>query len=143
MYVQQLGGYKLSGSTEALTSAAVIARHMFLLPANVKRLAFVITTATVSTGNIVITAKKYVTPGSASGAVTLDTLTIPTGVAAGTYYYKNVNPETYSFKRTEELVFEVTTAAAGMSGAGAGYSLFEADYDPENIKNDTDAVASA
>lgn len=143
MYVNSLAGVRQIVAAESLTSAAVISSHVCMLPMEVKQIKFAVSTATVSSGDIVITAKKYVTIGSATGAVTLGTLTIPTGVAAGKVYYKPLDPNDASFLPGEVLVFEVTTAAAGGGAAGAGSSLFEADYAPSDVRNDSDAVLSA
>lgn len=141
MYLNRFGGPRLISTAESLASAAVIARFMAMHQVQVKQIAFVVSTATVSSANIVVTVKRRPTVGSSSGEVTIGTLSIPTGVAAGKMYYKNVTPVTVA--QGEEIVFEVTTAAAGMGAAGAGYSGFDAEHDPEVPANNSDMVASA
>lgn len=141
MYIEQFGGIRAISSAESLASAAVIARFLAMKQISVKQIAFVISTATVSTGNIVVTVKRRPTVGSTSGEVTIGTLTIPTAIAAGKMYYKNVTPVVVA--QGEEVVFEVTTAAAGMGAAGAGYSSLGVEHDPEQPANNSDMVASA
>lgn len=143
MYSLELGGLRAgAASGESLTSAAVISRFMVMVPkVTVDMIAFAIKTATVSTGNIVVAFKKRPTVGSATGESTIGSLTIPTGIAAGKVYYKNISP--VSFEIGEELVVEVTTAAAGGGAAGDGFSLFKASYSAEQLANISDAVASA
>lgn len=129
------------GSAQSLTSAAVVARFAPTERVQLQRIQFSVSTATVSSASIVITVKKYITPNSASGAVTLGTLTIPTGVAAGKVYYKDIDPQ--AIKVGEEIVFEVTTQAAGGGAAGAGFSLPVCIEFPESELENTDMVESA
>lgn len=143
MYSLELGGLRAGASSgESLTSAAVISRFMVMVPkVSIDMIAFAIKTATVSSGNIVILFKKRITVGSDTGAVNLGTLTIPTAIAAGKVYYKNIDP--VDFELGEELVVEVTTAAAGGGAAGDGFALFKASYSAEQLANVSDAVLSA
>jgi len=129
------------GSAQSLGSAAVIARFAPAERVQLQRIQFSVSTATVSSGNIVVTVKKYITPGSATGAVTIDTLTIPTGVTAGTVYYKDVEPTAIAVG--EEIVFEVTTASAGGGAAGAGFSLPVCIEFPQDELDNTEMVESA
>ena len=107
----------------------------------VVRIAVAIATATVSTGSILITVVNRPTAKSATGQVTIGTITIPTGVAAGKVYYKDVNQA--SIAPGGSLCFIVTTAAAGGSKAGAGIPGFVAQEDPEYKLNESNMVASA
>jgi len=105
----------------SLTSAAVIAEHACVSgQVEIRRVAIAISTATVSTGNIVVTVRNRPTLGSATNQTTVTTMTIPSGVAAGQVYYKDVNQSVV--QPGGSLAFEVTTAAAGGSSAGAGLS---------------------
>jgi hypothetical protein len=125
-----------------LTSAAVAdLSYVIGSQVTVKRLMLVISTATVSSGNIVVAFKQYPTVGSSASAVTIGSLTIPTAIAAGKVYYKDIQGVVMG--QGEELVCEVTTAAAGGGAAGVGYFMVEFERDPEYVGNQSDMVASA
>lgn len=142
MYTSGISGFRTAASAGSLTAAAVLADDFIAQEKmEVKQIAFVISTATVSSGNIVITVKKRITVDSATGEVTIGTLSIPTAVAAGAVYYKDVTP--VKVDQGEQVVFEVTTAAAGGGAAGAGYALLQADQSPEEPADNADMVASA
>lgn len=144
MYTEKLFGVMPLGTPAAvdLTSAAVHSfSHIFLSQVKLKRIALCVTTATVSSGNIVVTFRKRPTPGSSSGQSTVGTITIPTGIAAGKVYYKDVSPVV--FAPGDQLIAEVTTAAAGGGAAGAAAHGFEGEDDPEYAGNQTDMVESA
>lgn len=141
MYTSGAVGMRLCQAAEVLTSAAVLTDNFVAMEkVEVKQVGFLITTATVSSGNIVVAVKKRVTAGSASGESTVGTLTIPGGVAAGKIYYKKITP--VKLDLGEQIVFEVTTAAAGGGAAGAGYSLVDYDQCPEQPADNTDMVLS-
>lgn len=142
MYTEKLKVAFDSTTAVVLTSAAVIKKFTFARPMILRKVAFAISTATVSSGGIVITAKKYPLIGSSANAVTLGTITIPGGTAAGLVYYKDM-ASAAKLVVGDELVFEVTTAAAGGGAAGAGTCLFDADDNPETSANNSDMVASA
>jgi hypothetical protein len=99
-----------------------------------------VTTATVSSGNIVLTVYDRVSPGVAGGQVSLGTLTIPSGVAAGSIYYKSIEAQVAQGHCVE---FDVTTASAGMGAAGAGYSALKVSFSSEDPRNVSSMVASA
>ena len=148
MYVNDLGLGQLvpalaaSVAPGSLGSTAVISEHVCIgNQVEIRRVAIAISTATVSTGNIVVTVRNRPTVGSATGQSTLATLTIPTGVAAGKVYYKDVNQAI--IVPGGSIAFEVTTAAAGGSAAGAGVCGFIAQEDPEYAPNLSSMVASA
>lgn len=125
-----------------LTSAAVQS-FSFLLSMNARvfRLQAKVTTATVSTGSIVITFRRRPTFGSATGQTTLGTISIPTAVVVNKIYYKDITP--VNCVSGDDIVAEVTTAAAGGGAAGKALVDFLADYDPENAVADSNYVASA
>lgn len=128
------------GSAQSLGSAANIAKFSALEKSTVTMIAFQVTTATVSTGNIVVTVYARTSPGVTASQITVGTLTIPTAIAAGAVYYKNVErdlPPGYS------LEFDVTTASAGMGAAGAGYCMAKSVFASEDERNVTSFVASA
>lgn len=106
----------------------------------VAELRAMITTAVVSTGGVVVAFKRYPTYGSSAGAVTLGTLTIPAGTAAGKVVYKRINPS--NLIPGDQLVAEVTTAAAGGGAAGGALYSFSAEEDPEYPPNQSDMIAS-
>lgn len=141
MYQQKVQPqFVTGGAAQSLTSAAVVARWVAHRNLVVKRLAFAIQTATVSNANIVITFKKRPIIGSASGESTIGTLSIPTTIAAGKTYYKDVSGTI--LKAGEEVVAEVTTQAGGGGAAGAGSAFLDCEDDPETAANQTNMVAS-
>lgn len=123
-----------SATTESLTSAAIVQRHLIMEGAKAARFMFHIATATVSSGNIVVKLKKYLSYNVSTNAVTIATLNIPTAIAAGQIYY--VNCDSVDLLPGNELIVEVTTAAAGGGAAGAGFAgilLYHGADDPRNI----------
>lgn len=125
-----------------LTSAAVQSFSTVLtMNGRVFRLQAKVTTATVSTGSIVLTIRRRPTFGSSSGQTTLGTLTIPTAIAVNKIYYKDITP--VNCNSGDQVVVEVTTAAAGGGAAGKALFDFLMDYDPETAPNDSNFVASA
>lgn len=128
-------------SLQSLASAAVINRYAVAKQCDVLRLEFPISTAVVSSGNVIVTFKQRPVIGSASGEVTLGTLSIPNGAAAGQVYYKDIDP--VMCKEGQEIIAEVTTAAAGMGAAGNGQAIVVVQEDPEVAANNSNMVASA
>lgn len=125
-----------------LTSAAVQSFSMVLQSdARVWRLQAKVTVATVSTASIVLTFRRRPTFGSSSGQSTLGTLTIPTTIAVNKIYYKDITPVNCTLG--DQIVVEVTTAAAGGGAAGKVVADYLADYDPETAANESNYVASA
>lgn len=136
-----LGGLKDEHAVD-LTAAAVHGKT--LLPQDkmlINRIQMHVTTATVSTGNIVVAFKKYLAPGVSAGAVTLGSITIPTAIAAGKVYYKDIS--SVGLEPGQEIVVEVTTAAAGGGAAGAAVFALVGEEDPEVPANMSNMVASA
>jgi hypothetical protein len=88
-----------------------------------------------------VTVRARPVVGSAAGQVTLGTLSIPGGTAAGKVVYKDLNQQ--AIQPGGSLVFEVTTAAAGGGAAGAGLCGFIAQEDPEYPVNESSMIASA
>jgi hypothetical protein len=128
-------------SAQSLTSVGVKQQFLCPRPANLVFVGFAISTATVSSGNIVVTVKKRNGVGVSAGEAVLTTITIPTGVAAGKVYGKYIDPSLLQVG--EVIAFEVTTAAAGGGAAGAGYSIVQVNYSPEELANNSDFVQSA
>lgn len=131
----------LDVSLQSLASAAVINRYLVAQQQEVSLLALAISTSVVSTGNVVVTFKRRPTLGSSSGEVSLGTITIPNGAAAGKTYYKSIDPVVCAVG--EEVIAEVTTAAAGMGAAGNGQGFVCSNEDPEEFSNNSDMVESA
>lgn len=129
-------------SAQSLTSAANIANFLAFAKVKVKRLAFAVNTAVVSTGNVVVNIYYRPVPGSGSTANLVATLNIPNGAAAGTVYYKDVAGQV--LQPGEELACDVATAAAGGSAAGAGYFFAEeVEESPDVVLNYSNHVASS
>lgn len=142
MYNNKLPALKLLGTAQSLTSAATIASYAAEAKLLVKRISFVVKTAAVSTGGIVITFYKRPTIFSTAGQASVGTLTIPNGALAGAVYYKDISA--VSLQPGESIAADVTTAAAGGSAAGDGYVLIqEAEENPDVVANLSNHVASA
>lgn len=125
-----------------LTAASDSVIWNILKPVTCLRILAVISTATVSTGTIVVNFDKRITTDSDTGRVTggVGTLNIPTGVAAGKVYYKDVHVD---LQPGDQIATTVTTAAAGGGAAGAAYLEVELVDRDEVAANCTDMVASA
>jgi hypothetical protein len=85
----------------------------------------------------VLTIKRRPTAGSATGEVTVTTLTVPLARLPGEIVYKNGLDETVS--PGEQLVADLTTA----STAGAGDIVLEFDPKWDQLTNNAKAYASA
>lgn len=143
MYLSKFNSMALAGTAEDLTGAAVRATYNCSRAVIVRKIMFNVKTAVVSTGSVVVTVKKYILPGNSAGASTLGTITIPAGTAAGVVVYKQLSDSAAKLAVGDQLVFEVTTAAAGGGAAGDGYSMFELDDVPEVSANNSKMLASA
>ena len=130
----------LPSNIVSLTSAAVVQSFTVVEQCQVDRLYFAVSTSVVSSGNVVVTFKRRPTLNSASGEVSIGTIVIPNGTAAGKVLYKGVTPVVCA--AGEQIVIEVTTAAAGMGAAGNGQGFFFADQDPETEANNADMQLS-
>ena len=132
-----------AGATTSLTSAAVDTKTLLYQEnAEVRRLMFYITTATVSSGSIVMRMLYRPVFGASTNQVVLGTLTIPTAVAADVVYYKDITPYN-GLIGPGTIAFEVTTAAAGGGAAGAGvWDVVAVGLDPEAPLNLPKLVAS-
>lgn len=98
---------------------------------NIRRVMLLVTVATTgATGTCAV--KRRPTVGSATGEVTITTMSI-TNQSVGVRFYKDINESTASalIYPGEELVFDMTVA----TGAGSGIFMFEAEEAPENPLN--------
>lgn len=141
MYVNRFKAQGPLGSAQSLGSAADIAEFLMPEQCQVEELEFTLSTATVSTGNIVVTFYSRPVKGSATGQVSIGTLSIVTALAAGKTVYKKVTPVT--IPQGQILAVAVTTASAGGGAAGAGYSGAKISLNPEIETNMANMVASA
>lgn len=134
------------GSTEidALSGAGVhTASYVCMEQVLVRSLYAVVTTLVASdTAEAVITIKRRPTYGSATGEVSIGTLTIPDTTAAGKVIYKNVSP--VEIQPGDQVVFEITTAATdGSSVAGNVVYGLRISANEEEEANSSDMVLSA
>jgi hypothetical protein len=141
-YGELVGSLALpSSSALSLASASVVQTNVVGVGMRVRRFGFQIKTATVSNVDIVVKLKQYPIASSSANAVTLATLTIPTGIAAGAIYYKEL--DSVKIVPGNGLVVEVTTAAGGGGAAGDGYAFIEGYHHPEDPRNVSVMVLSA
>lgn len=107
----------------------------------IKRFLFHVTIEAVSGTSAAPTVvfKKYSAYGVTSGAVTLATLTIPTGTAIGKTVYKDITP--YVLKPGEAIHISWTIGTGTPTGIGDVDWMCEAD--PENAGNQSNLIASA
>lgn len=130
-------------AAQSLASTAVVAQMISIPGMAVTRVKFLIGTATVSSGNIIVKFNKRPTLNSATNESLIAQLSIPGGVAAGTVYYKNV-ASAIKLLPGEVISVEVTTAAAGGGAAGAGMAMVEGYRSYESpVNQPTTMVASA
>lgn len=111
-------------------------------PITVVRIGAVVTTAVVSTGNVVIDFDKRVTTDSDTGRVTdgVGQLKVATATGVGKVVYKDVR---VNLDAGDQVVVAVGTAAAGGGAAGGGRYFFEYVPREETAANQADMVASA
>jgi len=109
----------------------------------VVRLYFFCTTAvTASTTAPQVAVKRRPTYGSSSGAVTIATMTIPSGTKAGQVLVQDVvygsGTSNKYLNAGEELSLEVATQAADSgTAAGVGFITFEMDAPTDQVGNQT------
>lgn len=130
-----------AAAVQVLTSNANISNFIALAKVQVKRLSFVVTVATVSTGGIVLSFYKRPVAGGGvtTNQVLLGTITIPTAIAVGSVYYLEISGSV--LQPGEALECDVTTAAAGGGAAGSGYFLpQEVEENPDTGLNYTNAT---
>src|SRR3990172_10058494 len=124
------------------TTAGVADKGVYtvLMPMVVRRIGFVVSTTIV---NPTIAAVKSVDYrpnfGSETDRAEIDTLTLPTGTAAGKIVYVDVN---YRVLPGPQLVAEHKTAGTGAGAAGAGRIVVVADYSNETAANCAQVLAS-
>lgn len=143
--LEQLGGANyahVAADLDDLTGAAVHTTSIGVTSQiKVKRLMCMVTTAVVSSGAVVVNFKRYPTYGSSAGAVSLGTISIPAATAAGKVVYKDITPALCY--PGDQIVFEITTAAAGGGAAGNAFYAIEVSANPEYASNQSDMIASA
>lgn len=130
-------------TAEVLTAAAAVyGGYLITQRIQVNRVMFYVTVTTASnTQNPVVAFKRRPTYNSASGEVTMGTLTIPTGTAAGKVMYKDIDP--FILYPGDEFSFEQTVQATDSgSAAGAGFYAFFYQLDPEVPSNEGDMIKS-
>lgn len=113
-----------SGSTE---------EHILFIGGTARRLMVCVTTAVVSTGNVVVSFFKRSGPGVSSGQVSLGTISIPPAALVGSVYYKEI--ESPDFAPGQALFIQVSTAAAGGGAVGAGVMGVDLFHRPEASLN--------
>lgn len=107
----------------------------------VKQLQFILTLEAASGTSVAPTVvyKKYLIPGSSSGAVTLGTLTVPTGTAIGKTVYKNITPVKMVVGQSIQITWTVGTGTP----TGMGEAELVAEADEEVPGNNSSMIASA
>lgn len=137
---------KSNASLTGLNLAAAAAQwcgYAVMTPVNIRRLLFIVSVQTLS-GLVapVVEAKRRPTFGSASGAVSLGTLTIPTASTVGQVFYKDI--AYVRLNAGEELSLEIKTQATDSgTAAGVGFFGFVAEMAPEYAGDQSNMVASA
>lgn len=138
---KQLGGANVvhvAADLDDLSATGVHTTSMAIMSkAKVRRVACLLSAAIVSTGAVVVAFKRRPLYGSASGEVTLASLSIPAGTAAGKLVFKDLDSSVFP---GDQIIAEVTTAAT-TSGDGL-YGIFLDDA-PEQPSESSDMVESA
>ena len=126
-------------TAEDLSAAnAVYGGYLVMKQCRIKRFTFYVTTAinTVTPPQVVI--KRRPTYNSATGEITLGTIIIPNGTAAGKVMVKDISPVTLF--PGDEISFEQTVQAGT---AGGGFYGFEIEDDPEYVLNQSNMIVTA
>jgi hypothetical protein len=138
MYDHQQIDHTIVGAADVGSAADPIATALAYVGSQPQMVRGIWATQTVAqtTAPAVLTFKYRPTPGSATNQVTIGTLTIPTGTAAGKQVYKDVTP--YLAMPGGQIV--VQTDGGGEGNATLGYR-----HTPkwEHPSNNTNAIASA
>ena len=121
-----------NASAQALTSATAIYSAPVVQRVLIKKLMFVVSTTVSSSASAVLTYYWRPNAGSATGQVTLGTITIPTASAAGKVFVNNITP--FNGVVGGDIAVSVTTAA---TSAGGGFCSFYLEQDPETDKNES------
>jgi hypothetical protein len=138
-YDQQKADITLLPPTSVADAAFVAGSRSYIAtPAMVRALWATVTVAIVTAASV-ITFTYRPTPGSATGQVTLGTITIPNGTAAGKFVYKNL-------ASAQKIMpgGEVVISFSGGSGAG-GLAAVGITTDPswDSPGNNPNAILSA
>lgn len=134
---------KQAYSAEVLTASAAVHGGMICVkPCIITRIGIAISVVVAAdTIAPVVEFNRRPIIASATGEISIGTLTIPNGTAVSKVVYKNIDP--VAFVPGDELSFEHTVAGTDASSAtGAGFYVFEFDDDPEYVANLTNMVAS-
>lgn len=132
--------FRNDASPSSLASASA-EEHSVMVGMTVRRLMVHITTAVVSSGNVVVTFYKRSAPGVSAAQVTLGTIVIPPAALVGSVYYKDI--ESPDFTPGQALFVQVTTVAAGGGAAGAGMYGANIFHREEAAPNVSAMIASA
>lgn len=145
VYDQMLAA-KSTGAATAANLAATAAQWVGYVACGavqVRRIMFAVTT-TVTAGLVapVVQVQRRPTIGSATNAVSIVTMTIPTTTAAGKVVYKDVPYlATGIVNAGEELSLNVSTQATDSgTAAGAGYIRIQYDCPVDQAPNQTNMV---
>ncbi len=122
----------LGDTPDDLSSAAVHGEMIATRRVTVKRLMAQVVVVTV--GAAIVTYSRRPTPLSATGEVSLGTITIPAATAVGKTFINDIDP--VELAAGESLSFELTSAAT------SGQAVYNAEFDEqvEDHKNETDVT---
>lgn len=127
--VKVFGVYPLTAGPQSVATTGVKQELVTGSQLRVRRVAFVVTTA-LGAGDAVVAVTARPIPGSATGASSLGSLTIPASSAAGAKIYKDLSSSA-AIAVGSAVAFNVTSASA----SGAGYFVMEGEEDPETALN--------
>lgn len=139
--------YIYSSTPASVTNAQSLAATGTIMSHSVKRsmkldmLLLAISTAVVSSGNVVVNFYQRLAIGVDTNRVLLGTLNILPGASVGQCYYKQI--ESVDLYPGQELIAVVSTAAAGGGAAGAGDAGYVAEESPEDPRNVSAMVLSS
>lgn len=124
-------------------AAAVYGEYYVTKSCSVAELRFHVTTTVSATTTVpVIEINRRPTPGSSSGEVFIDNITLPNNTTAGTVMVARFAP--VQLNVGDSLAFEHVTQAAGSgTAAGAGFYDVVLHIDDESDGNQSDLTVSA
>jgi hypothetical protein len=133
MYVERFYAQGPIGAAQVTTAAADIAEFIVPEKCQIDALQFTVKVAVTVTA-AVITFYSRTVVGSNASQVSIGTITLPIGAAAGATYVNQITP--IYLNQGQSICASVTTT----STAGSGYSSLHMSLNPENPSNESNVV---
>lgn len=124
-------------------AAASYAGYGVMYPICLRRLYFMVTTqVTAGLTAPIVNFQYHPTYASATGAVTLGTLSIPNGTTVGSVVYKDISDSTRLIAGSELSLYGQVAAVDSGTAAGAGWFGMIWELDPDADANSSNLIKS-